>query len=257
MTFPRSDLSVKTDGHVATICIKRPPHNYFDTDLVGALADAFELLAQGDGCRAVVLASEGRHFCAGADFRKGARRPSYDKEVHTYDMAQRLFDQPLPVVAAVQGGAIGGGLGLALVADFRVGAQTAWFSANFASLGFHHGFALTETLPAVVGTQKASELLFTGRRVQAAEAHALGLLDRVSGAADPYEDAFAFASEIASSGPLAVRAIRATMRQGLSERVRAAMQHEKKQQRLLASTEDWTEGVRAAAERRTPQFVGR
>ncbi|MCQ9163742.1 enoyl-CoA hydratase/isomerase family protein [Arthrobacter sp. STN4] len=257
MTFPRKDLSVKTDGPISTVRIRRPPYNYFDTGLVGSLADAFESLAQDARCRAIVLASEGRHFCAGADFRGGDRRPSYDQAVHTYDMAQRLFDQPLPVVAAVQGGAIGGGLGLALAADFRVGSQTAWFSGNFASLGFHHGFGLTETLPAVVGAQKASELLLTGRRVHAVEAHALGLLDRVSEAADPFEDAFALASEIAGSGPLAVRAIRATLRQGLSERVRAAMQHEKEQQRLLSSTEDWTEGVRAVVERRTPQFVGR
>ena len=160
------DISVAmgTD-HVAVIEICRPPNNFFDTALIAAIADACDVLAAGHECRAVLLCSSGRHFCAGADFSAPG-----GTGVGLYEMAIRLFEQPLPIVAAVQGAAIGGGLGLAMAADFRVACPEARFSANFARLGFHHGFGLGATLPGVVGQQVALELLYTGRRVGGEEA---------------------------------------------------------------------------------------
>ena len=117
-------------------------------------------------CRAIVLRSEGRHFCAGLDFAHNR-----DQDIAAlYRNALRLFAAPLPVVAAVQGSAIGGGLGLALSADFRFATPQSRFSANFSRLGFHHGFGLTVTLPRVVGEQRAADLLYSGRRVDGAEA---------------------------------------------------------------------------------------
>jgi enoyl-CoA hydratase/carnithine racemase len=161
-------------------------------------------------------------------------------------------------VAAVQGAAIGGGLGLALSADFRVATAASRFSANFARLGFHHGFALTVTLPAVVGRQAAADLLLTGRRVGGEEAFALGLCDRLAGDAegDLMTDALAYAGELAGSGPLAVRAIRATLRLGLVDAARAAMEQECAEQLHLQGTADFAEGIRATAERRAPRFTG-
>ncbi|MDX1433031.1 MAG: enoyl-CoA hydratase/isomerase family protein, partial [Gammaproteobacteria bacterium] len=168
-----TDLSVEVADHVATVTIHRPPNNFFDFDLIRAIANAYEALDGDDACRAIVLCSEGKHFCAGANFQAreswGHERLD-DQASQLYVEAVRLFRARKPVVAAVQGAAVGGGLGLALSADFRVTCEEARFCANFARLGFHQGFGLSVTLPRLVGPAKASLLLFTGRRIKGGEA---------------------------------------------------------------------------------------
>ena len=204
-----------------------------------------------------MLASEGRHFCAGASLGDEEREVAQPTGRHLYDEAIRVFAAGLPIVAAVQGAAIGGGLGLALAADFRVGAAEARFSANFAKLGFHHGFGTTVTLPAVVGGQRAAELLLTGQRIGGEEAYRIGLLDRLVALGDVRSEAHRFAAEIASCAPLATRSIRETLRTGLVDRIKAATDREKAEQDRLSRTHDFGEGVRAMADRRTPNFEGR
>ncbi len=247
------DVAVERAGeHVGLVSLRRPPNNFFDTAMLDALASAYESLDASGWCRAIVLGSEGKHFCAGLDFAANA-----DQDIAAlYAQAARLFAAPLPVVAAVQGAAIGGGCGLALSADFRVAGPSTRFAANFASLGFHHGFALTVTLPATVGRQAAADLLLTGRRVGGEEALALGLCDHLVGDDEVVAHALAYASQLAASGPLAVRAIRATLRRGLADQARAAMDVECAEQRALQGTDDFAEGVRATAERRPPRFTG-
>lgn len=255
-TAPGSELFVELgDDHVAVVEIRRPPNNFFDVTLIGQLADAFDNLAQNGSCRAVVLCSAGRHFCAGADFSSGSSLRAGDG-AHLYDMAARLFEQPLPVVAAVQGAAVGGGLGLALAADFRVASPQARFSANFAALGIHQGFALTVTLPAAVGQQAALDLLYTGRRIGGEEAYRLGLCDRLAAPAALRAQARALAAQIAACAPLAVRSIRQTMRGQLAGQARDAMRLERSQQEKLMRTADWREGVAAVSERRPARFTG-
>ncbi len=247
------DVVASLDGdHVGTIEIQRPPNNFFDTALIGTLADACEALATR-GCRAVVLCAAGRHFCAGANFASKAEPVG----PHLYDMAVRLFAQPLPMVAAVQGSAVGGGLGLAMAADFRVASSESRFTANFSRLGFHHGFGLSVTLPRVVGQQAAHELLFTGRRIDGAEAHRIGLCDRLVSSDEIRSTADALAREIAGAAPLAVRSIRATMRRTLLDELQAALDHEKAEQDRLRTTTDFREGIKASSERREPNFEGR
>src|SRR5262249_15777036 len=146
--------------------------------------------------------------------------------------------------------AVGGGLGLALSADFRVASPETRFWANFARLGFHHGFAITLTLPALVGQQAARELLYTARRVRGEEAQTLGLCDRLVPPEQIRAEAHALAAEIAASAPLAVRSIRQTLRGDIADRVRAATEREQAEQIRLMQTDDFQEGVRAAAERR-------
>jgi enoyl-CoA hydratase/carnithine racemase len=247
-----SEVSIESVGdHVAAVCLHRPPNNFFDTALLEALADAYEGLADTRSCRVIVLRSEGRHFCAGLDFAHNR-----DQDIAAlYRNALRLFAAPLPVVAAVQGGAIGGGLGLALSADFRFATPQSRFSANFSRLGFHHGFGLTVTLPRIVGEQRAADLLYSGRRVDGAEALALGLCDHLVDETALLPDAIAYAATIAGSAPLAVQSIRATLRQGLVERLRLAMDHECAQQERLRSSLDFAEGIAASAERREPRFT--
>jgi 2-(1,2-epoxy-1,2-dihydrophenyl)acetyl-CoA isomerase len=254
-----SDLSVVLgDDFVAQVEIRRPPSNFFDVPLLRRLADIYDLLDADPRCRAIVLCSEGKHFCAGAQFD-----PDTDGALPKggaaglYTEAVRLFASRTPVVAAIQGAAIGGGLGLACSADLRVAAPEARFSANFARLGFHHGFGLTITLPMIVGSSSALDLLYTGRRVTGEEAHAMGLSDRIVPIEKVRSVAHDLAGEIAASGPLAVQAIRQTMRGHLAGAVTAATHHESEEQARLRATTDFAEGIRASAERRPPVFEGR
>ncbi len=242
------------DDHVATIELCRPPNNFFSLDLIGGVADALATLDETAGCRAAVLCAQGKHFCAGADFSgSGATYTTED----LYAAAVRIFRAQTPMVAAVQGAAIGGGLGVALAADFRIAAPEARFSANFARLGFHQGFGLSVTLPRLVGPQAAAELLYTGRRVKGDEAVSLGLADRLAPLDELRTTAHALAREIATSAPLAVQSIRATLRGDLADQVEAATAHELVEQLRLRETDDFVEGTRAMAERRPPEFRGR
>ncbi|MGI9594914.1 MAG: enoyl-CoA hydratase/isomerase family protein [Acidimicrobiales bacterium] len=242
------------DDFVATIELRRPPNNFFSLDLINGVADALFAIDDDPDCRAAVLCADGKHFCAGADFGGGGQR-SYTTE-DLYGAAVRVFRAKTPFVAAVQGAAIGGGLGLALSADFRVAAPEARFSANFARLGFHQGFGLSETLPALVGQQKAAELLYTGRRIKGEEAAAIGMADYLVPMSELRARATELAAEIAGSAPLAVREIRDTLRGDLADRVRAATDHEGRVQGELQRTSDFAEGTRAMAERRPPNFTG-
>lgn len=253
------DVVVTVDPvtHVATVEIQRGPNNFFDLGMFIRLADHLDELAAGNVARAIVLCSEGKHFCAGADFSGRSGSLSSQPELHLYDVAIRLFDQPLPVVAAVQGAAVGGGLGLALAADFRVATAESRFSANFALLGFHQGFGLSATLPHVVGNQAAADLLYTGRRIDGETAGRIGLVDHVVPAEELRSRAVALAEEIGAAAPLAVRSIRQTSRGELTERVRAVLHRERAEQERLQQTQDWREGVSAVSERRAARFTGR
>ena len=247
-------------SHVATLEIRRGPNNFFDLDVLERLAELCEEHAAGtDGrdVRAIVLCSEGKNFCAGADFTGERGSTGAAGRPHLYDIAIRLFEQPLPIVAAVQGSAIGGGLGLALAADFRVASPSSRFAANFSLLGFHHGFGLTVTLPLVVGHQRANDLLYTGRRIDGDPAFAHGLCDRLVPDDELRASATRYAAEIAAAAPLATRAIRQTMRGPLVERLRAAMAHERAEQDRLRVTDDFREGMAAVRERRPGNFTGR
>lgn len=259
MTRSFKDIGVDVANLVGTIEIRRPPHNYFDNALINQIADALEDLDRDAACRAVVLCADGKSFCAGADF---ANRPSTGANEeggtkHLYKEATRLFRTKKPIVAAVQGAAIGGGLGLAMMADFRVTCPEARFSANFTRLGFHPGFGLTHTLPRAVGEQKAALLFYTGRRVPGEEAVAIGMADMLVPLDQIRKAATDLATEIAQSAPLGVVSTRETMRRGLADAVEAATERELVEQDWLRRTADFKEGVKATAERRLPNFQGR
>jgi enoyl-CoA hydratase/carnithine racemase len=264
---PFTDIAVESAGHVATIEMRRPPHNFFDIALIREIADALEALDADIGCRAVVLAAQGKSFCAGANFGDGAaldaqgQRPGELNRMaavqHLYREAVRLFKTSKPIVAAVHGAAIGGGLGLAMVADFRVTCAEARFCANFTRLGFHPGFGLTATLPAAIGPTRAALMFYTSRRITGNAAHAMGLADVLVAQDQVRSAALALAAEIAENSPLALVSTRASMRGDLAERVRRATEHELAEQTRLRQTEDFKEGVKASAERRRPDFQGR
>jgi enoyl-CoA hydratase/carnithine racemase len=259
-----SDIGIEKSGHVALVEIRRPPNNFFDIPLIKEIAGAFESLDDDIYIRAVVLAAQGKAFCAGANFGDGStldaqgRRPNEPGPgvAPLYVEGNRLFRTKKPIIAAVHGAAVGGGLGLAMVADFRVTCPEARFCANFTRLGFHPGFGLTVTLPAVIGQTKASLMFYTSRRVTGEEAYAMGLADVLVPQQEVRDAAIKLAGEIGENSPLGLIATRMTMRGDIAGRVRKATDHELEEQTRLRKTEDFKEGVKAVFERRLPNFTG-
>ena len=249
------DISVQIAGNIANVEIQRPPNNFFDYLLIEQIADAYEELDEISDCRIIILSSQGKNFCAGANF--GQDEDMLDKSVpyaKLYAQAVRLFKTNKPVIAAIQGAAIGGGLGLALSADFRIACPEARFSANFAKLGFHPGFGSSVTLPRVIGKQKAMDMLFTARRVGGEEAFQMGLADKLTSKEDLMNEAEKFAGEIVSSAPMAVESIRSTLRGNLAEQVEKIVDWELSEQVRLQKTDDFKAGIEASLNRDVPVF---
>jgi len=254
------DVYLQQVGYVTLVEIRRPPYNFFDPELIESLVEAIEYLDELEQCRAIVLASQGKAFCAGANFQADSGTGLFEDDpqrgaARLYRFAVRLFRARKPMIAAVQGPAVGGGLGLSLVADFRVIGENTRFSANFVKLGVHAGFGISHVLPRIVGVQKASLMLYTGRRVGPDEAIAMGLADVLTSSADLRDTAMALATEIAEAAPLAVESTRATLRQGLADAVEQQVERELAEQIRLARTRDHAEGLQAVAERRLGQFT--
>lgn len=253
------DVAVWREGRVGIVELRRPPNNFFDNTLIADIGEGFEAFDADPECRAIVLAAAGKNFCAGADF---ANRPATGLTAeggtkHLYKEAIRLLRTQKPVIAAIQGAAVGGGLGLALVADFRIACPEARFSANFTRLGFHPGFGLTVTLPRLVGAQRAALMFYTGRRIGGEEAFSWGLADVLVPHGELRAAALGLATEIAQSAPLALASTRETLRRGLVDAIEAATERELVEQEWQRRTEDFREGVAASTARRLPDFKGR
>ncbi len=231
-----TDIGVERHGHVGLIEIRKPPLNFFDVSLINQIADALEQF----------------------DSEIEIRAPASNLPInHLYVQAVRIFRNKKPIVAAVHGAAIGGGLGLAVSADFRVTCPEARFSANFTKLGFHPGFGLTATLPELIGKNNAELMFYTSRRVAGEEAYRWGLANLLVPQEQVRSEAMKLAQEIAECSPLGLVSTRATMRAGLADRVLAATNHELVEQTKLRATEDFKEGIQATSERRVANFRGR
>ena len=255
----QSNFSVQTTikDHIGTITFSCPPYNYVSVELLAEIADQLVALDETDECRVVLLQSEGKIFCAGADFNDGgdfADDEDNAAALALYEQAVRLYANRKPIIALVQGAAIGAGLGLALVADFRIASDQARWAANFVKLGFHAGFGITHRLPGLIGPQKAARLLMTGERINGITAHEWGLVDLVVPADQLLETATSFVTQIAENAPLAIEETRNTLRGNLADAVKATTSQEWVVQTRLKKTEDFAEGVKAVAERRAGQF---
>src|ERR1700709_2654280 len=261
------DIGVEKTGHVTTIEIQRPPLNFFDVSLINQIADALTDIDNDPEARASVLAAQGKAFCAGANFGDPARQEAEERAKtdpasnlpinHLYVQAVRIFRSKKPIVAGIHGPAIGGGLGLAVAADFRVTCPEARFAANFTRLGFHPGFSLTFTLPRLSGQQRANLMFLTGRRIGGEQAVEWGLADVLAPLADVRKEAMKLAAEIAESAPLAVMSTRETMRRGFADGAENATERELTEQDWTRKTEDFKEGVKSYAEKRPGNWKGR
>jgi len=227
--------------------------------MYNAMSDALKRAETDAAVRVILFQGDGDSFTAGndlADFASQARgEAAVDSPAHRF--IETISKVGKPIVAAVHGAAIGGGLGLAVSADFRVSCPEARFSANFTKLGFHPGFGLTVTLPELVGKNNAELIFYTSRRVTGEEATRMGLANECVPQDQVRERAMKLAQEIAECSPLGLLSTRATMRAGLADRVLAATNHELAEQTRLRATEDFKEGVKATEERRVANFKGR
>jgi enoyl-CoA hydratase/carnithine racemase len=255
------DVAVtRLDGHVAQCEIKRPPNNFFDHQLIKDLATCFEDIDKQNDIRAIVLCSEGKHFCAGANFGSSVRAAELEQRTESdrnplYDEAVRLFRCNKPVIAAVQGAAVGGGFGLALMADFRVVCPATRMTANFVKLGFTPGFGLTHTLERIVGAQRANLMFLTGRRINGETAQEWGLGDIYTDTENVRSAAIELAQEIAENAPLALLSVREQMRPNIAEAVNDVTTIESREQKWLQQTSDHKEGIKAVAEKRAGNFT--
>ena len=250
------------DG-IGVITLDRPDNrNSMTPELLDAFARA-SAAARADGeIRVLVVTGSGRCFSAGADFTAGVQRGGDDLAPHErsyamYEPFLSLLDIAVPIIGALNGHAVGGGFGLALVCDIRIAALEAKYGANFVTLGLAPGMAISHLLPRLVGLGRASELLFTGRLVDGAEAERLGIVNRAVASAEVMDEAMQTAREIAANAPFAVRATKAALRRGLSLEPRAAARAEAYDQATSLTTDDAREGMSALLAKRKPAFTGR
>lgn len=251
-------ISLEMIDYVGVVTFSNPPYNFVTMELLQEFQDVFRCLDRDSQCRSIVIAAEGTVFCAGANFTSAldeGANPA-DAADKFYALAMTLYEVKKPIVAAVQGAAIGAGFGLSLVADFRVACPEATFSANFTRLGFHPGFGMSVTLPRIVGINNAELLFYTGRRIKGEEAQRMGLLTTLVEREKVLLSALDLAAEIAISAPLAVQDTRTNLRKGLAEQILKANARELELQKIHMGTQDFQEGIVASQERRDPVFSG-
>ena len=257
--------AVRYEAHdrIGVITLDRPDNrNSMTPELLDAFARA-SAAARADGSiRALIVTGTGSCFSAGADFKAGLQRgddalPPHERSYAMYEAFLSLLDVEVPIIGALNGHAVGGGFGLALVCDLRIAALEGKYGANFVAVGLAPGMAITHLLPRLVGVARASEMLFTGRLVDGAEAERLGIANRAVPSAQVISEATALARAIAANAPFAVRATKAAIRRGFAMEARAAARAEAVDQAASVAMDDAREGMSALLAKRKPEFTGR
>jgi len=232
-------------NRVGLITLNRPDHrNAMTPELLDAFSEAIDQARADDDIRCLVITGKGKCFSAGADLRSSMQRTDLGKPSREASFA-------------MYGHTVGGGFGLALLADIRVANVDAKYGANFARLGIHSGLGISYVLPRLVGAAYASELLFTGRLLRGSEALGMGLVTHAEEADEVLPVAMQLARAVAGSAPMAVQQMKASIRRGLRWEIREAALEEAGLQAASLGTEDAKEGVAAILEKREPEFTGR
>jgi enoyl-CoA hydratase len=260
--MPYETLLVDRDGPVILVTLNRPKaHNALNRRLLDELSHVIDEIAADDSARVVVITGAGeRAFAAGADITEIAGLgPSDARAFATFGQSvfARLETLGKPVIAAVNGFALGGGCELAMACTFRVASELAVFGQPEVDLGLIPGFGGTQRLTRLVGRGRALDLTLTGRRITATEAERMGLVTRVVDPASLHDEAQAFAKELAAKAPVAVRYVLAAVHEGADLPLHSAGRIEAAYFGLAAATDDMREGTRAFVEKRKPVFQGR
>ena len=263
MTTPKTayeTLLVTTPAeHVSLITLNRPDAaNAFNTRMALDLTDAFLGLPRTQRC--VVLTGAGeRAFCAGADLkeRDGMTDADWAAQHKLFEaMGSAILDTPMPVIAAVNGAAFGGGCEIALLCDFIYAAAGARFALPETTLGIMPGLGATQTLSRAANSRRAKEAIFTGRPFSADQALAWGVANRICPPERLLDEALETATRIAANAPLAVRSVKEAINAGAALSLDHAMSVELGEYNRLFPTKDRVEGVRAWREKRKPVFRG-
>lgn len=252
------------DDTLGIITLDRPDNrNSMTPELLDAFAARVAEARADRELRCVVITGTGACFSAGADFRSvlqrddaGARAP-HERSFAMYQPFLSILELEVPVIGALNGHTVGGGFGLALCTDLRIGARGAKYGANFTRLGLSPGMAISYLLPRLVGVARASELLFTGRLIDGDEAARIGLLNEVHDADQVLPAALALARTIAANAPFAIRATKRAIYRGLDWDPRGAAYLESFAQAESVATADASEGIAALLDKRPPKFTGR
>ena len=234
--------------------------NALSSEMCREILAALGRVGQDPAARVLILTGEGRAFCAGADLkeREGATPEAiWQHNRSIFQIPVELERLAVPVIAAINGFALGGGCELALGCDLRWAASTAEFGCPEVTRGIIPAAGGTQRLPRVIGPSQAMALILTGQRISAADALRVGLVDGVAAPAELMQTAGAIARRIAGNAPLAVRAAKRAIRYGMRNGLEAGLELEGHLQRMLYASGDSREGVAAFRERRTPRWAGR
>jgi enoyl-CoA hydratase/carnithine racemase len=256
-------LIERRDAGVVLLTLNQPDvRNAMTEELTAAWARAIPGLAGDRDVRCVVVTGAGSAFCAGGNLswiEDGTRRSVdtlRERMLPFYRTWLAIRDLEVPTIAALNGHAVGAGLSLALACDLRYAVPQAKLSAPFTGLGMHPGMATTWLLPEVVGMAAAREMLLTGRVVTGAEAVGIGLVNRTFPGDSLLEEVLAIAGQVAGKAPIATRLTKVALAGGGHGSFDAALAWEALAQPITLATDDLQEGIRAARERRQPQFGG-
>lgn len=255
MTEP-AVLYQRTD-HVVELVLNRPENrNSMTPEMLDSFDAALDRLMAESGVRVVVISGRGSSFCAGADFRSSLLEDVADPDDHypVYEPFLRVLSLEMPVIAAMEGHAVGGGFGLALVCDIRIASEEARYGANFVRLGLAPGMGISYLLPRLIGTPLALEYLLTGRLFDGATGQRIGFANHAVSADQVLPTARAIAAQIAVASPTAVAMTKRAVHRGLDS---GALEHariEAKEQAWTASLPDFEEGVAALLDKREPGF---
>jgi len=262
MTTTAKAMFTRTvENGVATLALNHPPANTLTLDLLLELEAAFDALAADSVVKAIIVTGTGRFFIAGADIRVLAGIPSSREGTEMAMRGQAIFNKieacPKPVIAAINGVCLGGGLELAMCCHVRLAAEGARLGQPEINLGIIPGFGATQRLSRLIGRSKATELILTGDLISAQEAKTLGLLSQVVPPEDLLRQAQGLARKIASKGQLAVRSALRAIHQGSELGLREGLDLEARLFGELCDSEDKKEGTSAFLEKRQPRFQDR
>lgn len=248
--------------NIGIITLNRPDNrNSMDQETMPAFQKILDQVKQDPKLRCLIITGSGTTFCSGADFKSGMIQRDHPLLNQVLlDLYQPFLDigtLKIPVIGAINGHTIGGGLGLALMCDIRVANKEAKMGANFARLGLHSGMAISYILPRLVGLAKANELLFTGAIITGEEAFSMGLVNYAVDRADVMEKSLALAHGIARCAPAAVQMMKHSIYQGLDWNAQRAAEMEAHVQSRTFEMSDAREGINALLEKREPRFQGK